>query len=242
MPKGLRPVFVLDSDARVWIARASAGGAVSPILVRPVREQLEHDRIIRLLVAKYKRKYTVAINPGGEQNAQVGSGIEAQFPDLVLTPPGHSRKVVGIVEVETGESVNGLEAMGQWGPYGRFPLEFILYVPAGSADTAKRLCADNKVGVTEIWSYHPFGDQMRFTQVHRAPVEQKLAAAAAAERAARKAAGVKPSTPPRAKSASGKSAKPAASGQRKSAPAAKAKKAAVRAAKPKPERRAAKKR
>lgn len=216
---------------------------MSPILVRPVREQLEHDRLIRLLVAKYKRKYTVAINPGGEQNAQVGSGIEAQFPDLVLTPPGHSRKVVGIVEVETGESVNGLEAMGQWGPYGRFPLEFILYVPAGSADTAKRLCADNKVGVTEIWSYHPFGDQMRFTQVHRAPVEQKLAAAAAAERAARKAAAAKPSTPPRAASPSRNSAKPAASGRRKPAPAAKAKKAAaVRPAKSKPARRAAKKR
>jgi hypothetical protein len=42
---------------------------VSPILVRPVREQLEHDRIIRLLQAKYKRKFDVAINPGTEQTA-----------------------------------------------------------------------------------------------------------------------------------------------------------------------------
>ncbi|MEW5981999.1 MAG: hypothetical protein AB1806_06475, partial [Acidobacteriota bacterium] len=179
---------------------------MSPILARPVREQLEHDRIIRLLVAKYKRRYTVAINPGAEQNAQVGVGIEAQFPDLVLAPPGHSRKVVGIVEVETGESVNGLEALAQWGPYGRFPLEFILYVPAGSADTAKRLCADHKVGVTEIWSYHAFGDQMRFSQVHRSPVGQKLARAAAAERAARRAAAAG-KAPPR-KAAAPKKASP----------------------------------
>ena len=47
---------------------------LSPILVRPVREQLEHDRVIRLLQAKYKRKFEVAINPGNEQNAPVGNG------------------------------------------------------------------------------------------------------------------------------------------------------------------------
>jgi hypothetical protein len=29
---------------------------VSPILTRPVREQLDHDRVIRLLQARYKRK------------------------------------------------------------------------------------------------------------------------------------------------------------------------------------------
>ena len=44
---------------------------MSPILVRPVREQLEHDRVIRLLQAKYKRKFEVAINPGNEQTAPV---------------------------------------------------------------------------------------------------------------------------------------------------------------------------
>jgi len=31
--------------------------SVSPILVRPVREQLEHDRIIRQLQTKFKRKH-----------------------------------------------------------------------------------------------------------------------------------------------------------------------------------------
>ncbi len=61
---------------------------MSPILVRPVREQLEHDRIIRLLQAKYRRKYEAGINPGAEQNAPVGTGPAALFPDLVLTVSG----------------------------------------------------------------------------------------------------------------------------------------------------------
>ena len=47
---------------------------MSPILVRPVREQLEHDRIIRLLQGKFKRKYEAGMNPGIEQNMPVGSG------------------------------------------------------------------------------------------------------------------------------------------------------------------------
>ena len=42
-----------------------------PILVRPVREQLEHDRIIRLLEAKWRRKFKVEANPGDERNAGV---------------------------------------------------------------------------------------------------------------------------------------------------------------------------
>ena len=44
---------------------------MSPILVRPVREQLEHDRIIHQLQAKFRRKYEAGINPGAEQNAPV---------------------------------------------------------------------------------------------------------------------------------------------------------------------------
>jgi len=42
---------------------------LSPILVRPVREQLEHDRVIRLLQAKLKRKHDVAVNVADEQSA-----------------------------------------------------------------------------------------------------------------------------------------------------------------------------
>jgi len=140
---------------------------VSPILVRPVREQLEHDRIIRQLQAKWRRKYEAGINPGNEQNAPVGAGPTAAYPDLVLMSTERGHRLQGVIEVETGESVNHLEALSQWAPFGRLRAPFHLYVPAGMVDVARRLCEENQIYVTEIWSYHTVGDQIRFTLVHR---------------------------------------------------------------------------
>ena len=140
---------------------------MSPILVRPVREQLEHDRLIRLLHAKFRRKYEAGMNPGIEQNAAIGSGPSALYPDLVLLSPDRGRKLQGVVEVETGESVNHLEALAQWAHFGKLKAPFHLYVPAGMVDVARRLCEDNQIHVAEIWSYHIVGDQPRFTLVHR---------------------------------------------------------------------------
>ena len=68
---------------------------MSPILLRPVREQLEHDRVIRLLQAKYKRKSDVAINPGNEQGTPVMVGQSPWYPDLVLLSNDRGRKVLG---------------------------------------------------------------------------------------------------------------------------------------------------
>jgi hypothetical protein len=172
--------------ARFWRLHPEEG-ALSPILVRPVREQLEHDRVIRLLHARYKRRFTVGINLGSEQTAPVGAGPDAQFPDLVLVAPGGAKKLAGVVEVESNESVNQLEAMAQWARFGRLPVEFILYVPAGVTGVAKRLCSDLGIGVTEIWTYHTVGDQVRFSQVHRSPLAEKLSAARAAAAEARRA-------------------------------------------------------
>jgi hypothetical protein len=140
---------------------------LSPILVRPVREQLEHDRVIRLLQAKYKRKFDVAINPGNEQTAPVGGagGSGAWYPDLVLQERG--RKLVGVVEVETAESVNNLEAMSQWVAFGKLRAQFHLYVPSSAIDSTRRLCADLGISVAEIWAYHSIGDQLRFTLVQK---------------------------------------------------------------------------
>jgi len=112
---------------------------VSPILVRPVREQLEHDRVIRLLQAKYKRKFDVAINPGNEQTAPVTVGPLPWYPDLVLQSTERGKKLLGTVEVETAESVNNLEAMSQWRTFSRLRAPFHLYVPSSAIDTAKRL-------------------------------------------------------------------------------------------------------
>jgi hypothetical protein len=171
---------------------------VSPILVRPVREQLEHDRIIRLLQAKCRRRYDTGINPGAEQNAPVGSGPSAVYPDLVLLSQERGRRLQGVVEVETGESVNHLEALAEWAHFARLRTAFHLYVPSGMVDVARRLCEDNQIHVSEIWSYHTVGDDVRFTLVHRSreappppPVRSRTASSAPkrapAKRAARRA-------------------------------------------------------
>jgi hypothetical protein len=145
---------------------------VSPILVRPVREQLEHDRVIRLLQVKLKRKLDVVANIGEDQTVPVRIGQVQIFPDLVLTSADRGKKLLGTVEVETAESVNHLEAMAQWAHLGRARAPFHLYVPVGCVDIARRLAAENGVNVAEIWSFHTIGDQTRFTLAHRAPVPE----------------------------------------------------------------------
>jgi hypothetical protein len=158
---------------------------VSPILVRPVREQLEHDRVIRLLQAKFKRKHEVGINPGAEQTAAVTIGTTLLYPDVVLQAPDRGHKLQGVIEVETGESVNHLEALAEWAHFAKARAPFHLYVPGGMVDVARRLCEDNQIYVSEIWSYHTVGDQVRFTLVFRnkeAPPKPAAARAATPRR------------------------------------------------------------
>ena len=146
---------------------------MSPILVRPVREQLEHDRVIRLLQAKYKRKFEVAINPGNEQTAPVGSPSSPWYPDLVLQSGERSKKLLGVVEVETAESLNNLEAMSQWVTFARLRVPFHLYVPASGVDSARRLCSDLQIEAAEMWAYHSIGEQIRFTLVSRTQAAER---------------------------------------------------------------------
>lgn len=128
---------------------------MSPILVRPVREQLEHDRLIRHLQQKYKRKFEVAVNIGDEQGTAVKIGALLLYPDLVLIS---SRKLAGVIEVETGESVNNLEAMAQWVHFSRSRVPFHLYVPVTAYESARRLCEANHAQVSEVWTYRPAAD------------------------------------------------------------------------------------
>ncbi len=141
---------------------------MTPILVRPVREQLEHDRVIRILQTRWRRKYAVAANVGAEQSASIGSGDATVYPDLVLSNLA-SHKAEIVVEVETAESVNNLEALAEWAKFGRLRTAFHLYVPTGSVDAAKRLCAEHGIPVAEICTYHELGGQMRFNTVYKAP-------------------------------------------------------------------------
>ena len=205
--------------------------------MRPVREQLEHDRVIRLLQAKYKRKFDVAVNPGHTQVAPVGAGPNPWYPDLVLQAIEKNRKLQGVVEVETAESVNHLEAMSQWATFARLRVPFHLYVPASSVDSARRLCADLQIPADELWSYHAVGDQLRFALVQRSEAGEAAARAAAnagnhhqSSKAGKKVAAAASRRPlPKASKAS-KPAKPAAKANSKTASAARRKSPAARPA------------
>ena len=216
---------------------------MSPILTRPVREQLEHDRVIRLLQARYKRKTDVVINPGNEQNQSITVENLVVFPDLLLFAEG-SKRLLATVEVETGESVNPIEARAEWGVYSKLKVPLHLYVPPACVDAVKRIAAEYQIMVAELWTYTTSFDQVRFTMVHRdadAPVVKlppaKPAAKPAVKPAAKPvAAKAKPAVKPAAPKAKA-NAKPAA----KPKPAAKSKpkaKPAVR--KPAPQAKAAK--
>jgi len=171
--------------------------------VRPVREQLEHDRVIRLLQAKYKRKFDVAINPGNERTAPVGPPAAPWYPDLVLQSGERTKKLVGVVEVETAESLNNLEAMSQWVTFSKLRVPFHLYVPAAGIDSARRLCTDLQIQAAEMWAYHSIGEQIRFTLVSRTgpperPVRDREPVSAPA----------KPAAPPRPVAALAATARP----------------------------------
>lgn len=208
---------------------------MSPILVRPVREQFEHDRIIRLLHSKSRRRYDAGMNPGAEQNVPVGSGAAAVFPDLVLHSPERGRRLEAIVEVETGESVNHLEALAEWAHFARLRTPFHLYVPAGMADVARQLCDDNRIVVTEMWSYHSIGDDVRFALIHRskeapvlAPLSRRTEKATPAESPAKR----KPAAAAPAKTVKRAPAKPVPA-KRAATRKAATKRAATRKAEPK---------
>ena len=148
--------------------RGTAGGNVSPILLRPVREQQEHDHVIRLLQTRLRRRFQIAVNLGEEAN-QCTLGARKLYPDLMLMTDGRAKVLRKIVEVETNESINHLEAMAEWLPYGRVRAIFHLYVPSGCSEKTQQLCKEKKIQVDEIWSYHAVGDNMRFTLAYRAP-------------------------------------------------------------------------
>ncbi len=207
---------------------------MSPILTRPVREQLEHDRVIRQLQARYKRKNEVVINPGNEQNQSVTVGELVVYPDLLLfTEAG--RRLLGTVEVETGESVNPIEARAEWGVYSKLKVPLHLYVPPAYVDAVKRICAEYQILVSELWTYTSSFDQVRFNMVHRAPDAPVVRGAAEKPEpvAAAKAKPAAVKAQPAAAKAEAGWPNPSPSAKAKAKPAAK-KPAAKPKAKPKP--------
>ena len=140
------------------------------ILIRPVREQFEHDRVIRALELSLSERYGVEVNIGDERRVPVKAGAGQAYPDLILTPQDPTKKSQAIVEVETAESVNNLEAMYQWVLFNKARAQFHLYVPVACVDAARRLCSQHSIQPSEVWSYVSLGgDQLRLERVHRDP-------------------------------------------------------------------------
>ena len=166
---------------------------MSPIIFRPIREQLEHDRVIRQLQkqSRWRREFEVAINEGAEEAVSVKVRDRICYPDLVLTRKIGARRLYGVVEVETAESVNQLEAMSEWTHFAKARGVFYLYVPAGFTDVALRLCENSKINVTEIWAYYAFGSQAKFSMVYRSRRATNLAKAAKKKISSKKAAAAK---------------------------------------------------
>ena len=154
------------------------GEVVSPILLRSIREQLEHDRVIRQLQTRWRRRFEVGINVGNEETVSVRSGDRTCFPDLVLTNTVGGRRLHGVVEVETAESVNHLEAMSEWSHFAKARGSFYLYVPAGFTEVALRLCQATKINVTEIWAYYAIDSQAKFSMSYRSPRAKRRVSAA----------------------------------------------------------------
>jgi hypothetical protein len=201
---------------------------MSPILLRPIREQIEHDRVIRQLEVRWRRRYETAINIGRGEEAPVKVGKSTCYPDIVLTTTTGGRRLHGVVEVETAESINHLEAMAEWAHFAKARGAFYLYVPAGFTDVAERLCRASKINVTEIWAYYAIGSEVKYSMEYRSP-RGKLAA---------KQAAAKPKPKPKPKT----KAKPKPKAKAQATPKAKLKPKAKAKAKPKPKAKAVKKR
>ncbi len=138
------------------------------ILIRPVREQFEHDRVIRALELALGERFAVDVNVGDERKVPIKTGTGQAYPDLILSSTDAARKPVAIVEVETGESVNNLEAMYQWVLLAKARAQFRLYVPVACVDATRRLCAQHAIAPAEVWSYASLGgDQIRLERVFR---------------------------------------------------------------------------
>src|SRR5258708_34263565 len=103
------------------------------------------------------------MNPGAEQNAAVGAGPTALYPDILLMSQDRGHRLQVVVEIETGESVNHLEALAQWAHYARTRAAFHLYVPAGMVHLARRLGEAKPNPRAQNWNYPLVLDPPRVT-------------------------------------------------------------------------------
>ena len=99
--------------------------------------QTLHDRVIQVAATNLQRtgNYTVYTNPGTQHKTRIGN----LYPDIILTPPNNNN-VEFVIEVETSESVNAIEALNQWRAYSNLGGTFYLLVPVESRILAGNIC------------------------------------------------------------------------------------------------------
>ena len=190
---------------------------MSPIYVRPEREQAEHDRLIRFLQEKYSGQYEALANPGEERVAPVKLAGVMHFPDLVLND---EKRLAALIEIETAASVNNLETMAKWVPFSRARVPFHLYVPVQGYEAALRLAEAHQVKAAEIWTYRPAVEGFDLVRMFADPALQELKPQK--PNATERNAAARPGTPTKPSTGARKAPKPtAATATRKTVTSAK---------------------
>jgi len=102
-----------------------------------------HDNVIQAATSRLDSKnYDIYTNPGSSKR----NGIGGNYPDIILTKKGE-RTVKFIIEVETADSVNIIEATNQWKKYAtEIKASFYILVPLASKNLAIKLC--KQIGIS----------------------------------------------------------------------------------------------
>jgi hypothetical protein len=105
--------------------------------------QFIHDNVIEAAISRLDYiNYDIYKNPGQQKNARVG----ANYPDIILTKKGELT-IQFIIEVETTDSVNLIEASHQWKKYStEIKASFYILVPLLSKKLAISLC--KQIGIS----------------------------------------------------------------------------------------------
>ncbi len=111
--------------------------------VRDFYNQTLHDKVIQVAADQLdKTNHDVYLNPDGLHNAWIGDN----YPDLILTEKG-SMTPKFIIEVETIDTVNIIEATNQWKKYAtEIKASFYLLVPLSRKIEAINLC--KQIGIS----------------------------------------------------------------------------------------------
>jgi len=111
--------------------------------IRNYTSQSIHDKVIQVAATQLnKSNHDVFINPGSLHNVWIGDN----YPDIVMTKKG-TMVAEFIIEVETPDTVNIIEATNQWKKYAlEIKASFYLLVPLSHKNLAISLC--KQVGIS----------------------------------------------------------------------------------------------